>query len=71
MMAAGLLLYSLYLLVYVINTRQLIANQQRGIMLIIIHWKISINLSINSKKKFKVKFCTLLEIKDELWVNEG
>ena len=44
-----------------INTRQLIANQQikaafetDGIIFTIVHWKISINLLINSQKLFTV-----------------
>ena len=65
LMAAGLLLYQLYLLLLVIsliNARQFIANQQiktafttNGIMLGIIHWKISIILFVNSQKPFTVQ----------------
>ena len=46
---------------YQINTSQLIENQQiktafaiNGIMLTMIHWKISINLLINFQKLFTV-----------------
>ena len=60
-MAAGLWLYSLFFLLLVIdfsiNTRQFNANEQiktafatNGTILTIIHWKISINLFIDSQE---------------------
>ena len=75
-MAAELYLYSLYLLLWVINfpnivnTRQFNANQQiktalptNGIILTKIHWKISINFLINSPKHFTVYINQLIEMK--------
>ena len=67
-MAAGLFLYSLYSLLlvidFMINTREFIVIQQiktafdtNGIILTIIHWKISINLLINFQKTFTMYIC--------------
>ena len=53
-------------MIYLVNTRQFIAYQQiktefatNYIILIIIHWKISINLMINSKKLFTSYVCCI------------
>ena len=65
-MAVGLQLYSLYLLLLVIDFPDQYKKIQiktmfatNGIILTTIHWKISINLFMNSQMKFTVYFRTL------------
>ena len=64
-------------MVSLINTRQFVANKQikiefsvNGITLIIIHWKISINLLINSLRYFTVYITELLYMSIHMKIQE-